>query len=278
MTIMIATSFRPRAEDQLGTVAMHPTGDAIVALHGLGRSFNGRVALSALTFDIAAGEIFAVVGAPGAGRSTLLALLAGSLTPSTGSATVAGFALDTQVQAVRAAVGLVPADVPFDHALSGRTNLTYALRTALTPDAREAHISETLEDVGLADVADLAVSEYSPGMIRRLEIARATLHRPRVLFLDEPTRGLDRDERHLVWKHLLDLRALHGTTLVFTTGRAAEAEHHADRMAVLRHGELTALGQWEAVAVAACAATGVVGGPAALHDSEPRLRAIRTVG
>ena len=221
----------------------------VLDLRHLTRHFGDLVAVDGLTFTVGEGEIFALLGPPGAGRSTTLRMLTTVLPPSGGQAFIAGLALTTHAAGISGLIGHVPQPMPVEPTLTGYENLILTARSLdLSHHERETRIREALAHLGLTADADHLVREYTAGMVRRLEIARATLHRPRILFLDEPTIGLDQTGRHLVWKHLLDLRANHGTTLVFSTDRPAEAETHADRVAVLSHGVLVALGTPAALA------------------------------
>jgi ABC-2 type transport system ATP-binding protein len=165
------------------------------------------------------------------------------LPPTSGGARVAGFSITTQALGVRRAIGYVPQAVSVDGSLTGYENLLiFAKLYDLPHGEQQARIHEALEFMNLTADGGRLVSEYSGGMVRRLEIAQATLHRPRVLFLDEPTVGLDPIARDAVWKHLIDMPANFGTTLFFTTHYLEEAENHCDRIAIMHLGKLAALG------------------------------------
>jgi ABC-2 type transport system ATP-binding protein len=156
---------------------------------------------------------------------------------------VAGFSIKTQAVDVRRSIGYVPQAVSVDGSLTGYENLLiFAKLYDLPRRERQARIGEALEFMNLTADGGRLVSEYSGGMVRRLEIAQSTLHRPKVLFLDEPTVGLDPIARDAVWKHLVDLRANYGTTLFFTTHYLEEAESYCDRIAIMHLGKVAALG------------------------------------
>ena len=165
------------------------------------------------------------------------------LPPTTGEASVAGFTITTQAVDVRRAIGYVPQAVSVDGSLTGYENLLIFAKLYDLPHREQpARIAEALEFMNLTADAKRLVAEYSGGMVRRLEIAQSTLHRPKVLFLDEPTVGLDPIARDAVWKHLIDMRTNYGTTLFFTTHYLEEAESHCDRIAIMHQGKLDALG------------------------------------
>jgi ABC-2 type transport system ATP-binding protein len=165
------------------------------------------------------------------------------LPSSSGAARVAGFSITTQATDVRRAIGHVPQSVSVDGSLTGYENLlTFAKLYDLPHGEQQTHIREALEFMGLAADGGRLVGQYSGGMARRLEIAQSTLHRPPLLFLDEPTVGLDPIARDAVWQHLVDPRADYGTTLFFTTHYLEEAESYCDRIAIMHLGKVDALG------------------------------------
>jgi ABC-2 type transport system ATP-binding protein len=209
----------------------------------LTRRFGAFIAVDALTLSVNAGEIFGLLGSNGAGKTTAIKMLTTLLPPSSGEARVAGFSIITQAVGVRRAIGYVPQAVSVDGSLTGYENLLiFAKLYDLPRREQKGRIREALEFMGLTADSGRLVSEYSGGMVRRLEIALSTLHRPQVLFLDEPTVGLDPIARDAVWKHLVDLRANHDTTLFFTTHYLEEAESYCDRMAIMHLGKVAALG------------------------------------
>lgn len=217
--------------------------EVVLELKNLTRRFGAFTAVDTLNLSVNAGEVFGLLGSNGAGKTTTIKMLTTLLPPSSGDACVAGSSVTTQPVGVRRAIGYVPQAVSVDGSLTGYENLLiFAKLYDLPHSEQKARIREALEFMGLAAEGGRMVGEYSGGMVRRLEIAQATLHRPRVLFLDEPTVGLDPIARDAVWKLLIDLRASHGTTLFFTTHYLEEAETHCDRMAIMHRGKIAALG------------------------------------
>ena len=217
--------------------------DTILEINALTRRFGAFTAVDALTLSVNAGEVFGLLGSNGAGKTTTIKMLTTLLPPTSGAARVAGFSIITQAVGVRRAIGYVPQAVSVDGSLTGYENLLiFAKLYDLPHREQQMRIKEALEFMGLSADGGRLVGEYSGGMVRRLEIAQSTLHRPRVLFLDEPTVGLDPIARDAVWKHLVDLRANYGTTLFFTTHYLEEAESHCDRIAIMHLGKVAALG------------------------------------
>jgi ABC-2 type transport system ATP-binding protein len=218
-------------------------GSTVLELKALTRRFGAFTAVDALDLSVRTGEIFGLLGSNGAGKTTTIKMLTTLLPPSAGVASVAGFSITTQAVDVRRAIGYVPQAVSVDGSLTGYENLLIFAKLYDLPGAEQvARIQEALEFMGLTADGGRMVGEYSGGMVRRLEIAQSTLHRPQVLFLDEPTVGLDPIARDAVWKHLLDLRTKYGTTLFFTTHYLEEAEAYCDRIAIMHLGKVAALG------------------------------------
>ena len=214
---------------------------AVLETRALTRRFNGRRAVDALTLNVECGEIFALLGPNGAGKTTTIKMLTTLLRPSAGSALVAGFDIVRQAGEVRRAIGYVPQLVSADGMLTGYENLLIFAKLYDVPRReRAARVRDALDFMGLGDAARRLVSQYSGGMIRRLEIAQSMLHQPRVLFLDEPTGGLDPIARNVVWEHLLQMRVRYGTTVVFTTHLMEEAEEFCSRLAILHRGRVVA--------------------------------------
>jgi ABC-2 type transport system ATP-binding protein len=165
------------------------------------------------------------------------------LAPSSGTARVAGHDIVSNPEAVRSAIGYVPQLLSADGALTGAENLRLSARLYRIPRAEhEQRIVEALAFMGLADAANRPSRTYSGGMVRRLELAQAMLHRPAVLFLDEPTVGLDPTARGVVWEHVRRLRERNGTSIVLTTHYMEEADELCDRLAVMHHGLVAAIG------------------------------------
>lgn len=209
----------------------------------LTRRFGTLTAVDQLGIAIAPGEIFGLVGPNGAGKTTVIKMLTTLLPPSSGSASVADHDIRHHPAEVRHVIGYVPQLVSADGSLTGFENLLIFSKLYDVPRAeRRERISDALTFMGLAQVGDKLVRNYSGGMIRRLEIAQAMLHRPRVLFLDEPTIGLDPVARKAVWEHLQRLRDEFGTTIFLTTHYMDEADGLCDRVAIMHLGKVVALG------------------------------------
>jgi ABC-2 type transport system ATP-binding protein len=220
--------------------------DVVLEIKNLTRRFGAFTAVDALTLSVNAGEVFGLLGSNGAGKTTTIKMLTTLLPPTSGEARVAGFSITNEPVGVRRAIGYVPQAVSVDGSLTGYENLLiFAKLYDLPRREQQARIAEALEFMNLTADAGRMVGEYSGGMVRRLEIAQSTLHRPKVLFLDEPTVGLDPIARDAVWKHLIDMRDNYGTTLFFTTHYLEEAESHCDRMAIMHKGNIAALGTYK---------------------------------
>jgi len=216
---------------------------SVLETEGLTRRFGALTAVDALTISVEAGEVFALLGANGAGKTVTMKMLTTLLRPSAGNARVAGFDIVHHAGEVRRVIGYVPQLVSADGALTGYENLLIFAKLYDIPRVeRGDRIQEALTFMGLAEVRDKLVREYSGGMIRRLEIAESMLHRPPVLFLDEPTVGLDPGAREAVWERIADLRSRYGTTIVFTTHLMDEADHLCSRVAIMRRGRMIAVG------------------------------------
>lgn len=234
----LGTAFRNAAE--LGSIFMN---EIVLDIQALTRQYGKLAAVNNVSLTVKASEIFGLLGSNGAGKTTMIKMLTTLLPPTSGEAWVAGFSIIRQAVDVRRSIGYVPQAVSVDGSLTGFENLLiFAKLYDLPRREQKARIAEALEFMGLTADGNRLVSQYSGGMVRRLEIAQSTLHRPRVLFLDEPTVGLDPIARDAVWKHLVDLRTAYGTTLFFTTHYMEEAESHCDRIAIMHQGCIAALG------------------------------------
>jgi ABC-2 type transport system ATP-binding protein len=218
-------------------------GGFIVQTQSLTKRFNGLAAVDALTISIERGEIFGLVGPNGAGKTTVIKMLTTLLPPTSGSASVDGHDIAHRAAEVRRVIGYVPQLLSADGSLTGYENLLIFSKLYDIPrKEREQRIGDVLEFMGLSDFSDKLVRTYSGGMIRRLEIGEAMLHRPRVLFLDEPTVGLDPVARNMVWEHLQRLRSDYGTTIFVTTHYMDEADKLCTRMAIMHLGKIAAVG------------------------------------
>ncbi len=216
---------------------------AILEMQKLTRRFGKLTAVDSLTITVEPGEVFGLVGPNGAGKSTTLKILTTLLPPTSGSARVAGFDVTRQAADVRRVIGYVPQMLSADGTLTGYENLLIFAKLYDLPSAgREERVRNALAFMGLVDAADKLVREYSGGMIRRLEIAQSMLHEPSVLFLDEPTVGLDPVARKAVWERIEQLRNEFGTTILLTTHYMEEADSLCNRVAVMHRGKVAALG------------------------------------
>jgi ABC-2 type transport system ATP-binding protein len=213
----------------------------ILETQALTRRFGGVTAVDALTLAVGRGEVFGLLGPNGAGKTTLIKMLTTLLPPTDGAARVAGFDVARQPAEVRRRIGYVPQMLSVDGALTGYENLLVFAKLYDIPRAeRAARIRDALALVGLSEEAGKLVRQYSGGMIRRLEIAQSTLHRPPLLFLDEPTVGLDPVARAAVWGHVARLREEFGTTVFLTTHYMEEAERLCGRVAIIHRGRVVA--------------------------------------
>ncbi|HUJ09280.1 MAG TPA: ATP-binding cassette domain-containing protein [Verrucomicrobiae bacterium] len=209
----------------------------------LTRRFGSLTAVNELNLMVAAGEVFGLLGPNGAGKTTVIKMLTTLLPPTSGRAFVAGFDVERQPAKVRASIGYVPQLVSVDGTLNGYENLLiFAKLYGVARPERRTRIDEALEFVGLQDAANRQVRGYSGGMVRRLEIAMAMIHRPRVLFLDEPTVGLDPLARQAVWQHVRLLVKEYGVTILLTTHFMEEADTLCRRVAIMNLGRVAAMG------------------------------------
>ena len=210
----------------------------------LSKVYAGRAVADQVDLEVRDREIFGLIGPNGAGKSTLIKMLTTLLPPTSGDARVAGFDIRQSPKAVRSRIGYVPQLLSADGALTGYENLLLSARLYLIPRAeRETRIREALEMTGLTGSADRRAQHYSGGMLRRLEIAQSSLHRPVVLIMDEPTVGLDPVARNTVWAHVPDLRARYGTTIFLTTHVMEEADTLCERVGILHHVRLERVGR-----------------------------------
>ncbi|WP_414472180.1 ABC transporter ATP-binding protein [Microvirga sp. M2] len=220
-----------------------PDDPGIIDTRDLTRRFGELVAVDGVSLHVRPGEIFGLIGPNGAGKSTLIKMLTTLLPPSSGSASVAGFDVIRQPAKVRAHIGYVPQLLSADGALTAYENLLLSARLYRVPGRqRQARIASALELMDLKDAAHRIVAGFSGGMIRRLEIAQSMIHEPEVLFMDEPTVGLDPVARRTVWNHVRELRARLGTTILITTHLMEEADELCDRIGVLHAGKLQEVG------------------------------------
>jgi ABC-2 type transport system ATP-binding protein len=215
---------------------------AAVHTENLTRRFNDLVAVDHIFFDIGQGEIFGLLGPNGAGKTTTLSMLATMLKPTEGKAVVNGIDVEQDEDGVRKSIGIVFQDQSLDEELTAWENMDFHGRLYRIPaDTRKQRIGELLNLVELTDRKDDIVKTFSGGMRRRLEIARGLLHHPKVLFLDEPTLGLDPQTRNHLWQYIATLAKEKGITIILTTHYMEEADRLCNRIAIIDHGKIIAL-------------------------------------
>jgi ABC-2 type transport system ATP-binding protein len=216
----------------------------IIEVDNLTKTFNGGVkAVREISFNVEAGEIFGFLGPNGAGKSTTIMMLTTLIAPTSGSARVAGFDVVAQPAQVRLSLGYISQDLAVDDHLTGRANLY--LQAGFYHLSRKKAVERTKELlalVGLETRADDPVETYSGGMRKRLDIAAGLIHRPKVLFLDEPTLGLDIQTRHQIWQYLNHLREERNMTIFVTTHYMDEADSLCDRIAIIDQGVVKTIG------------------------------------
>ncbi len=203
---------------------------------------NGFAAVDHISFNVENGEIFTLLGPNGAGKTTTIKILTTLLKPTSGTAKVAGFDVDKDKDSVRKSIGIVFQEPSLDWRLTGRENLDFHARIyGIGREEREERIEEVLKLVELKDKGGVVVDKYSGGMKRRLELARGFIHNPKVLFLDEPTLGLDTHTRRRIWDYIRELNDSEGVTIVLTTHHMEEADYLCDRVGIMDRGEIIAL-------------------------------------
>ncbi|MCI2974827.1 MAG: ATP-binding cassette domain-containing protein [Ferrimicrobium sp.] len=221
-------------------------GSAVV-VRGLVKRYGSLEAVRGIDFEVAGGEIFGFLGPNGAGKSTTIKILCTLAQPSEGSAEVAGYDVVRDRDSVRRSIGLVFQDTTLDAYLTAEQNLRFHAELYAVPKQFvDSRLRQVLEMVGLWDRRASLVSTYSGGMQRRLEIARGLLHAPKVLFLDEPTVGLDPQTRSSIWEYIIDLKQREDITIFLTTHYMDEAEN-CDRIAIIDHGQIQAIDTPEAL-------------------------------
>ena len=217
--------------------------NAAIEVHGITKRFGDLIAVDHVDLEVREGELFGMVGPNGAGKTTLIRMLIGLVSITSGQATVAGVDVRRDPDGVRRALGVVPQALTSDLDLTGYENLDIFGRFfGMHRAERRPRIDELLHRVGLWERRSSLVKTYSGGMRRRLEIARGLIHKPKVLFLDEPTIGLDPQSRHVIWDLLTDLRKGSGLTVSLTTHYLDEADALCERVAIFDEGRIVALG------------------------------------
>jgi len=210
-----------------------------IRAENLTKIFGHLVAVDHISFEVEEGEVFGFLGANGAGKTSTIMMLATALNPTAGTATVCGYDIVRERDKVRESIGIVFEELSLDINLTAKENLDFHARLYHLPSrVREERVSQALDLVDLKDRQDTLVKYYSGGMQRRLEIARAMLNAPKVLFLDEPTLGLDVQTRRLLWDYVKKLNAEHGTTVLFNTHYVEEADYLCHRIAILDRGKI----------------------------------------
>lgn len=213
-----------------------------IRVEGLVKTFNGTTAVNGISFTVQSGELFGLLGPNGAGKTTTINILATLLKPTDGSAEVAGFNVSENRDRVRRNIGVVFQEPALDSQLTGRENLEFhAMMYGLPRDERRERIDEVLGLVELKEKSGVQVMNYSGGMKRRLEIARGLIHFPRVLFLDEPTLGLDAQTRRYIWDYIKKLNDENRVTIILTTHYMEEADYLCDRVAIMDEGSFVAI-------------------------------------
>ncbi len=220
----------------------------IIKTNALTKSYGKIQAVRSIDLNIEKGEIFGLLGPNGAGKTTTISMLCTIVRPTSGSASIAGYNVIGEPAQVRRKVGIVFQDPTLDTVLTGRENLELHARLYGVPSAvRGKRITEMLELVDLKQRSNDVTRTYSGGMRRRLELARGLLHRPAVLFLDEPTLGLDPQTRARIWEYIKKMAQMEQTTVVLTTHYMEEAEQVCDRVGIIDHGRIIALNSPEAL-------------------------------
>ncbi len=216
---------------------------AIIEIRSLVKEFKTLKAVDSISLNVESGEIFGLLGPNGAGKTTTVKILTTLLPPTSGEAFVDGFNVVHEASKVRRVIGYVPQALSADGTLTGYENLLIFAKLYDIPLAvRKKRIFDVLDFMGLTDHADKLVRNYSGGMIRKLEVGQALLHNPKVLFLDEPTVGLDPVARQTVWEHVTKLRKTLGMTIFMTTHYMEEADTLCDRVAIMNLGKIAAIG------------------------------------
>ena len=215
---------------------------SLIETHQLTKSYNSFKAVDNLNIEVESGEIFGLLGPNGAGKTTTISMLCTILKPTSGKATVNGFDIVKEANKVRKSIGIVFQDPSIDDRLTGRENLfMHANLYGVPASEQKDRINRILKLIELEDRADDLLRTYSGGMRRRLELGRGLIHYPKVLFLDEPTVGLDPQTRDHIWKYIKELKEAHDITVVLTTHYMDEADRLSDRIAIMDHGKIVVL-------------------------------------
>lgn len=220
----------------------------IITVSGLTKKFNGFTAVDNVSFEVKTGAIFAFLGPNGAGKSTTIKMLTTLLLPSSGKIMIAGFNPVENPNEVRESFGIVFQDPSLDDELTAYENMElHGVLYHVPKQLRRSRIEQLMKFIELWDRKDDLVKHYSGGMKRRLEIARGLIHHPQILFLDEPTLGLDPQTRNHIWNYIEKLNSEEGMTIFFTTHYMEEAEKTAQSIAIIDHGKIIAQGSADAL-------------------------------
>jgi ABC-2 type transport system ATP-binding protein len=215
---------------------------SILEVQNLVKQYGGFTAVNGISFDIKEGEIFSLLGPNGAGKTTTISMLSTLYTPTSGDATIGGHSISKDPMAVKQVIGVVPQDLALYEDLTAKENLIFwGQMYGLSGKALNSRVDEVLEQIGLVDKAKNRVKTYSGGMKRRVNIGVGLLHKPRLLFMDEPTVGIDPQSRRAILDTVKDLNK-QGMTVLYTTHYMEEAAELSNRVGIIDHGELIALG------------------------------------
>ncbi|GBE54194.1 daunorubicin/doxorubicin resistance ATP-binding protein DrrA [archaeon BMS3Bbin15] len=213
-----------------------------IKVENLTKEFNGVRAVDSISFNVNDAELFGILGPNGAGKTTTINMLTTLLKPTSGYVEVAGYDISNNKDEVRRHIGVVFQEPSLDINLTGKENLEFhAMMYKMDKDEREKRIKEVLELVELTEKANVLVENYSGGMKRRLELARGFIHKPKVLFLDEPTLGLDTQTRRHIWDYIKKLNREGNVTIILTTHYMDEADYLCDRVAIIDNGKIVAM-------------------------------------
>jgi len=215
---------------------------AILEVKNLVKQYGDYTAVKGISFDIEQGEIFSLLGPNGAGKTTTISMLSTLYTPTSGEAAIGGHSITKEAMAVKQMIGVVPQDLALYEDLTARENLIFwGQMYGLSGKSLQSRVDEVLEQIGLTDKARNRVKTYSGGMKRRVNIGVGLLHKPQLLFMDEPTVGIDPQSRRAILDTVKDLNT-QGMTVLYTTHYMEEAQELSDRVGIIDHGELIALG------------------------------------
>ena len=217
--------------------------EVVIRVNNLSKNFGSVQAVKNISFEVKQSEIFGFLGPNGAGKTTTIKMLITLLAPTSGDATINGYSVIHHPGEVRKIIGYVPQMISVDGALTAQENLMLMARLYDIPyRERNKRIQQMLAFLNLEKYARSLVRTLSGGMIRKLEVGQAMLHHPRLLFLDEPTTGLDPIAKRNIWEHLAELRDTFGTTIFFSTHNMEEAEEMCDKVAIMNAGEIAVIG------------------------------------